>query len=65
MAKIGKKYFDAMTITAVAVDGDMLVLGDMKTGKKKVKGYGYSYKKNGKGKGNLTIVTKEGDILLR
>ncbi len=65
VAKIGKKYFDAMTITAVAVDGDMLVLGDMKTGKKKVKGYGYSYKKNGKGKGNLTIVTKEGDILLR
>lgn len=65
VAQIGKKYLDAMTITAVAADGDMLVLGDMKTGKKKAKGYGYSYKKNGKGKGNLTIVTKEGDILLK
>ena len=65
VAQIGKKYFDAMTITAVAADGDMLVLGNMKTGKKKSKGCGYSYKKNGKGKGKLTIVTKEGDILLK
>ena len=65
VAKIGKKYFDAMTITADALDGDMLVLGDMKAGKVKRKGYGCFYKKNGTGKGKLKITAKEGDILLK
>lgn len=65
VARIGKKYFDAMTITANALDGEIFATGDMKTGKVKQKGEGRYYNKNGIGAGRVDIVTKEGDILLR
>lgn len=65
VTKIDKKYFDAMTITADAFDGNILALGMMRDGKVKEKGDGWCYKKNGTGKGTLEIVAKEGDILLK
>lgn len=64
VSRIEKKNFDAMTITANALDGEILVKGDMKNGKVKEKGDGQYYNKNGTGTGKVDIVTKEGDILL-
>ena len=65
VVKADNKEFGSLTVTVSTKYGDMLVLGNMRNGKKKASGTGWYYKKSGTGKGKLSIVTKYGDILLK